>query len=152
MCQKESVYYPLAEYTLHNRDSRTVLSIINTRILQFQGECVQATIKHKCLGLNLQNNVGLAPAYLIDLCQPVSGPGVVDPFALLRGGSGGPVCLYSGHAGRTRAFSVAGPRVWNDLPQELRLFPRLCTDTLLGHLKTYLFVCIGVGSASQQLS
>jgi len=50
---------------------------------------------------------------------------------------------------QNRAFSVAGPRVWNDLPQELRLFPRLCTDTFLGYLKTYLFVCTGVGSASE---
>ena len=50
---------------------------------------------------------------------------------------------------QNRAFSVAGPRVWNDLPQELRLFPRLCTYTLLGHLKTYLFVRSGVGSASE---
>src|SRR6218665_134468 len=46
-------------------------------------------------------------------------------------------------------FSVAGPRVWNDLPQELRLFPKLCTDTFLGHLKTYFFVRTGVGSASE---
>src|SRR6218665_1176978 len=45
---------------------------------------------------------------------------------------------------QNRSFSVAGPRVWNDLPQELRLFPRLCTDTFLGHLKTYLFVRTGV--------
>src|SRR6218665_999170 len=26
---------------------------------------------------------------------------------------------------QNRAFSVAGPMVWNDLPQELHLFPRL---------------------------
>ena len=25
---------------------------------------------------------------------------------------------------QNRAFSVVGPRIWNDLPQELRLFPR----------------------------
>ena len=48
---------------------------------------------------------------------------------------------------QNRAFSVAGPRVWNNLPQEL--FPRLCTDIFLGHLKTYLFVRTGVGSASE---
>jgi len=47
---------------------------------------------------------------------------------------------------QNRAFSVVGPRVWNDLPQELRLFPRLCTDTFLGHLKTYLFVCKKFGA------
>jgi len=33
--------------------------------------------------------------------------------------------------------------------QELRLFPRLCTNTFLGHLKTYLFVHTGVGGASE---
>ena len=50
---------------------------------------------------------------------------------------------------QNRAFSVAGPRVWNNLLQELRLFPRSGTDTFLGHLKTYLFVRTGVGSASE---
>src|SRR6218665_3116020 len=50
---------------------------------------------------------------------------------------------------QNRAFSVAGPRVWNDLPQELRIFPRLCTDTFPGHLKTYIFVRTGVGGASE---
>jgi len=46
-------------------------------------------------------------------------------------------------------FSVAGPMVWNDLPQELHLLPRSCTATFLGHLKTYLFHRTGVGSASE---
>jgi len=50
---------------------------------------------------------------------------------------------------QNRAFSVAGPMVWNGLPQELCLFPRLCTDTFLGHLKTYLFVRTGVWSTSE---
>ena len=50
---------------------------------------------------------------------------------------------------QNRAFSVAGTRVWNDLPQELRTFPRLCTDTFLGHLETYLFVRTEVRSASE---
>src|SRR6218665_2718982 len=35
---------------------------------------------------------------------------------------------------QNRAFSVAGPRVWNGLPQELRLFARSCADALYGHL------------------
>src|SRR6218665_505859 len=29
------------------------------------------------------------------------------------------------------AFPMANPRVWNDLPQELHLFPRLCAVTFL---------------------
>src|SRR6218665_3875850 len=73
------------------------------------------------------------------------GPGVADPFALLREGSGGPVCPYSGYA------EPCGPMVWNDLPQELCLFPSLCTDTFLSHLENYLFVCTVVGSASESL-
>src|SRR6218665_3151649 len=36
---------------------------------------------------------------------------------------------------QNRAFSVADPKAWNDLPEKLHLFPRLCTDTFLGHLK-----------------
>ena len=89
--------------------------------------------------------LGLAPAYLIDLCRPVSGPKVADSFVLLRG----VFWLARTAAMQNRAFSVVGARVWNDLPQELPLFPRLCTDTFLGHLKTYLFVRTGVGSASE---
>ena len=30
-------------------------------------------------------------------------------------------------------------------PQELRLFPRSCTRTFLGHLKTYLFATLEFG-------
>src|SRR6218665_3006284 len=123
---------------IHNRDS-----IINTRILQFQRQAHRQ---------RQQQNTN-APAYLIDLCQPVSDArgsrflrsaerGVlVDPFAHTA-------------AMQNRAFSVVGPRVWNDLPQKLCLLPssldyRAYTDTFLGHLKTYLFVRTGIGSASE---
>src|SRR6218665_1843122 len=77
----------------------------------------------------------------------VSGPGVADHFVLLRGGfwSCDPVCPYTA-AMQNRAFSVAGPRVWNDLPQKLRLFPRLCTDTFLDHLKIYILSALGFGA------
>ena len=37
----------------------------------------------------------------------------------------------------------------NILATNIDPFPRLCTDTFLGHFKTYLFVCTGVGSASE---
>ena len=50
---------------------------------------------------------------------------------------------------QNRAFSVAGPRVLNNLPQELLLFLRLCTDTFPGHLKTFHVVRTGDGSASE---
>jgi len=52
---------------------------------------------------------------------------------------------------QNRTFSVVGPRVLNDFPQELRLFPGLRTNTFLGYLKActvveHLFVkeCPGV--------
>src|SRR6218665_1988725 len=98
---------------------------------------VRQRIQYRVVSLVWRCQLGLAAAHLIDLCRPVSGEGrscsPVRPYASMQ----------------NRAFSVAGPRVWNDLPQELRLFPRLCTDTFLGHLKTYLFVRTGVRSASE---
>src|SRR6218665_428671 len=88
---------------------------------------------------------GLAPAYL---CRPVSG---AQGSRSLRSAERGVLVVpFASKAFmQNRAFSLAGPRVWNDLPKELRLFPRLCTDTFLRHLKTYLFACTGVGSASE---
>ena len=44
---------------------------------------------------------------------------------------------------QNRAFSVVGPGVWNDLPQKLCLFSRLCTDTFLGHLKFTFLSALG---------
>ena len=45
---------------------------------------------------------------------------------------------------------MAGLRVWNDLPQEQRLFlDYVAYRYILGHFKTYLFVGNEVGSASE---
>src|SRR6218665_980568 len=97
---------------------------------------------------SLWSGGGLAPAHLRDLCRPVSG---AQGSRSLRSAERSVLVVPFARTAsmQNRAFSVAGPRVWNDLPQELRLFPRLCTDTFLGHLKTYLFVRTGVGSASE---
>ena len=38
-----------------------------------------------------------------------------------------------------RAFAAAGPRLWNDLPAQVRR-PDLSLDTFCQKLKTYLFV------------
>ena len=85
-----------------------------------------------------------------DLCRPVSG---AQGSRSLRSVERGVLVVQFARIASTqnRAFSVAGPRVWNDLPQELCLSPRLCwpADTFLGHLKIYLFVRNGVGSASE---
>jgi len=95
--------------------------------------------------------LGFAPAYLMDLCRPVPAMSGAGVSRSLRSAERGVLVVPFARtaAMQNRAFSVAGLRVWNDLPQELRLFPRLCTDTFLGRLKTYLFVHTGVGSASE---
>ena len=41
---------------------------------------------------------------------------------------------------------MCDPYFYGNLPQELRFFPRLRTDTFLGNLKTYLFVRTGLGA------
>src|ERR1043165_4738429 len=66
--------------------------------------------------------VGCAPSYLRDLCRPVS-----DVVARRALRSATTVQLLVSRAlltGRQRrAFSVAGPSIWNDLPSEVRLLP-----------------------------
>src|SRR6218665_3663257 len=96
---------------------------------------VRQHIQYRVVSLVWRCKLGLAPAYLIDLCRAVLGARVADPFVLLGGGV---LVVLFAHAAsmQNRVISVADPRVWNDLPQELCLFPRLCTDTFLDHLKT----------------
>ena len=49
------------------------------------------------------------------------------------------ICSYRAHtANWVTSFSVAGPRLWNDLPPRLRR-PGLSFDTFRQSLKTYLF-------------
>src|SRR5688572_31628700 len=45
-----------------------------------------------------------------------------------------------------RAFSVAGPMVWNGLPLALRLMPRVHSDAFSCSLKTILFSRSWVGA------
>ena len=78
-----------------------------------------------------------APRYLTDHCTPVS-----DTVFRQR------LCSASSHQvsvpryrlstyGR-RAFSVAGPTVWNSLPEEMR-DPECSVDSYRQSLKTFLF-------------
>ena len=91
-------------------------------------------MKYRVVSLVWRCHLGLAPAYLIDLCQPVSG---VQGSRSLRSAERGVVAVPFARTAtmQNRAFSVVGPRVWNSLQRELRT----CTDTFYGHLKTYLF-------------
>ena len=78
-----------------------------------------------------------APQYLLDACQPVSN---VASRRHLR--SAGRRLLNVPHPRRItfarRAFSVAGPSVWNSLSDYLR-DPAVSRDTFCKHLKTFLF-------------
>ena len=109
---------------------------------------VRQRIQYRLVSLVWRFQLDLAPAYLIDLCRPVS---AARGSRSLRSAERGVLAVPFARtaAMQNHTFFVAGPRVWNNLPQELRLFPRLCADTFLGHLKTYLFVHTGVGSASE---
>src|SRR6218665_2350516 len=82
--------------------------------------------------------LGLAPAYLRDLCCPTPGT---------RGRSSLRSSEHRTSTTQARAFSVAGPFVWNGLPLSQRLLPRILSDTFYSSLKTLLFSRARVGSA-----
>ena len=80
---------------------------------------------------------GQAPQYLLDFCQPAS-----DVASRRHLRSAGRRLLDVPRQQRStfarRAFSVAGPSVWNSLPDYLR-DPAVGRDTFCRHLKTFLF-------------
>ena len=47
-----------------------------------------------------------------------------------------------------RAFTVAGPSIWNGLPLSIGSLLRTLSQTFLSQLKAVLFGRVGVGSAS----
>jgi len=78
----------------------------------------------------------VAPQYLSDLCQPVSG---VASRQHLRSASRQLVVpRYRLSTYGRRAFAVAGPSVWNSLPDNLR-DPAVGSDSFRRSLKTFLF-------------
>jgi len=78
-----------------------------------------------------------APQYLMDHCSPVSD--VVFRQRLCSASSHQLTvpCYQLSTYGR-RAFSVAGPTVWNSLHEDLR-YPECCADSYRQSLKTFLF-------------
>jgi len=98
---------------------------------------VYQRIVFKVAGLVHQSLAGVTPAYLADDCCLLSDAGRRP----LRSDSNE---LRNLLVPRThsklgdRSFSVAGPRLWNDLPPRL-LRPGLSFDTFRQSLKTYLF-------------
>jgi len=98
-----------------------------TERIQFR---VAATV-YQCLH-------GMAPAYLAELCTPVTAS--ASRLGSLRSVTTSnlvvPCCRLSTYG--TRAFSVAGPVCWNALPDYLKSAD-LSFDVFKHHLKTFLF-------------
>ena len=105
-------------------------------------------IEYRVAALVLRCLQGLAPTYLRELCCLIS---VVPGCRLLRSAEKGVLMVPFARTAtmQNRAFSVAGPMIWNGLPLELRLHPGSLPETFLTKLKTVLFGRVGVGSASE---
>jgi len=98
---------------------------------------VPERIKYK-LGVPMyQCQHNQAPRYLADHCSPVSD---VVFRQRLRSASSHQLFVprYRLSTYGRRAFSVAGPTVWNSLPEDLR-DPECCADSYRQSLKTILF-------------
>jgi len=89
-----------------------------------------AVTVHRCLN-------GRAPPYLSDYCVPVAG---VDTRQHLRSTNRQLLAIprYRLNTYGCRAFSVAGPTVWNSLPDFIR-DPTISANCFRRLLKTYLF-------------
>ena len=92
--------------------------------------------------------LGSAPAYLQELCRSTLD---VQGRRALRSSTHGELLVPRARTAlrQHRAFSVAGPMVWNGLPLTLRLTPRVHLDAFYSSLKTILFSRGWVGSAPE---
>ena len=94
----------------------------------------QVQARHHDAPLSIHNS---APRYLCDYCIPVAN---VAARSQLRSASRHQVVVprYNMSTFGRRALSVAGPTVWNSLPDKLR-DPSLSIDSFRRQLKTFLF-------------
>jgi len=96
-----------------------------TELIQFR---IAVTV-HRCLN-------GLAPAYLTELCTPVTQN---RSSCRLRSSYCHRLAVSSVKLSiGSRCFSVSGPTVWNTLPYYFRN-PTLPTDVFKNYLQTFLF-------------
>src|SRR6218665_871844 len=102
-----------------------------------------STIAWRCI-------LGVAPAYLSELFVLCSScPGRRS----LRSSSRGDYSIPRAYTAikQNRAFSAAGPSIWNGLPFKLRSLPRDFSSSFYSLLKTFLFARASAGSASESL-
>jgi hypothetical protein len=96
---------------------------------------IKQRVDYKLCLLVHKVSIGHAPAYMTDMLTAVAD---VPSRSALRAASRGNYVVPSARLTLgQRAFSVAGPRVWNRLPMELKL--TRSTPAFKRSLKTYLF-------------
>ena len=79
---------------------------------------VAARIEYKLCTLVYQSVTGNAPTYINDMLQPVSD---LDRMTQLRSASKGDLAApRTRHKLGERAFRLAAPRLWNELPPDIR--------------------------------
>ena len=90
-------------------------------------------IDFKILLITFKAQKGLAPLYISELLPPY------DPPCGLRSAGKGllKVCTATYVTKGDRAFAVRAPKLWNDLPEKIRLTDSLTSFKSL--LKTYMF-------------
>src|SRR6218665_1815333 len=117
-----------------------IRSIVTPRTQQFMAK----TLQHK----SFYKNCGVAPVYLSDLFVLSSScPGRRS----LRSASRGDYLIPRSYTAtkQNRAFSAAGPSIWNGLPFELLSLTRDFSIPFYSRLKTFLFARAWAGSASE---
>ena len=94
---------------------------------------IDLRIVFKILLLAYKSVNGLAPSYLCDLLQPYR------PARSLRSSSNGLIVIPKSWTSTygDRAFSIAAPRLWNNLPDNIRRSRSV--SYYKHHLKTHLF-------------
>ena len=109
---------------------------------------VAQRISYRIAALVSRCILGCAPSYLRDLCRPVSD---VVARRALRSATTGQLLVPRARltARQRRAFSVAGPSIWNDLPSELRLLPLTNQTGFYKSLKSFFFCRGWAGSAPE---
>src|SRR5688572_4109591 len=85
---------------------------------------VSQRISYRVASLVWRCLLGCAPSYLSDLSRPVSD---LAARRALRSSESGEILVPRAHTSirQRRAFSILGPSIWNGLPLDLRLMPRL---------------------------
>ena len=125
------------EYWCWNANVRTVRCVdhVTAALIDLHRLPVAARIEYKLCTLVYQSVTGNAPTYITDMLQPVPD---LDRLTQLRSASKGNLVVPRSRLKLgERAFRVAAPRLWNELPPDIRKSSTLAT--FKKHLKTFLF-------------